>query len=108
MIPVVDFEIGEHFKVISGEQGEVVLFKPHEWRGAGSCKPVWNCLTLEEMAAEINGYTKGTVGHLYLTSDGGFSISDLFDLVSLLDDHVEILDHERLADMALQSVASLS
>ena len=36
------------------------------------------------MASEINGYTKGTVGHLYLTSDGGMNLPTLYKMVGHL------------------------
>jgi hypothetical protein len=48
------------------------------------------------------------VGHVYLTSDGGASLSSLYELVALLDDHVEVVDHNTLADMALQRDALLN
>lgn len=55
------------------------------------------------MAAEINGYKKGSVGHLYLTSDGGFTIQNLYDMVALLDDHVEVVNFNTLSQMAIDS-----
>ena len=55
------------------------------------------------MASEINGYKKGSVGHLYLTSDGGFTIQNLYDMVALLDDHVEVVNFNTLSQMAMDS-----
>ena len=40
-----------------------------------------NYLTEEKMASEINTYTKGSVGHLYLTSDGGMNLPTLYKMV---------------------------
>jgi hypothetical protein len=57
------------------------------------------------MADEINKYPKGTVSHLYITTDGGWKFDDLYDMVDLLDDHVEITNHQNLIEMALKSVA---
>ena len=48
------------------------------------------------MAAEINGYPVGTVSHLYITSDGGMQLGDVFDMVHLLDAHVKIVGTERV------------
>jgi hypothetical protein len=45
------------------------------------------------MAQEINDYAKGTVSHLYITTDGGWKFDDLYEMVALLDDHVEITNH---------------
>ena len=57
------------------------------------------------MASEINGYTKGSVGHLYLTSDGGMNLPTLYKMVAMLDDHVKIVNHEELTEMARQKFA---
>lgn len=59
-------------------------------------------LTVKNMAAEVNGFPKGTVSHIYLTQDGGANLGTLYDLVPLLDEHVEIVNHNILADMAIQ------
>ena len=94
------------FKVVDGE---MLVFKPREWRGTrqeGS-PPLsgQNYLTEEEMAAEISGYTPGTVSHLYLTSDGGMNLGVLDTMVGMLADHVKIVNHEELAEMARQRSA---
>jgi len=89
--------------------GKYVLFRPHEWRGTkGSLVPGEHdtLLSVAEMASQINGYPKGTVTHIYLTSDGGGNLQDLYDLVAAFDDHVEVVSHNVLADMALGQVAS--
>lgn len=37
-----------------------------------------------------------------MTSDGGGKLQDPYDLVALLDDHVEVVDHEAIADFAVR------
>jgi hypothetical protein len=54
------------------------------------------------MAAEINGYPPGTVSHLYCTTDGGFTLPMLFELVTLLQEHVEVVSANQLVDLARQ------
>ena len=61
-----------------------------------------NYLTEEEMAAEINGYDPGSVSHLYLTSDGGMNLPTLYTMIDMLGDHVKIVNHEELTEMARQ------
>jgi hypothetical protein len=90
--------------------GKYVLFRPHEWRGTtGSLVPGEHdtMLSVADMASQINGYPKGTVTNIYLTSDGGGNLQDLYDLVAAFDDHVEVVSHNVLADMALGQVASM-
>jgi len=89
--------------------GDVVVFKPREWRGTNKDNiPPFaenNYLTEEEMAAEINEYEKGSVTHLYLTSDGGMNLPTLYKMIGLLEDHVKIVNHEELTEMARQRVS---
>jgi hypothetical protein len=37
-----------------------------------------------------------------MTTDGGGGLQDPYDLVALLEDHVEVVDHEAIADFALR------
>jgi len=82
----------------------VFVFKPREWRGNsyGGSPPFAgnNYLSEEEMAAEINNYAPGTVSHLYLTSDGGLKLDMVYRMLDMLDDHVKIVNHEELTEMA--------
>jgi len=92
------------FTVLDG----FVLFRPHEWRGTSGSKIPGEhdtMLSAAEMASQINNYARGTVTHIYLTSDGGANIGDLYDLVAALDSHVEVVSHNVLADMALAHAA---
>ena len=103
MLPVVEFSPAEFFKVLNDS---IVLFRPAEWRGtSGSANPLLHpfLLSAAEMAALVNAYPAGTVAHFYVTSDGGADIQDVFDLVALLGEHVQVVDHVSLAQLALQS-----
>ena len=84
-----------------------ILFHPREWRGTDHSRAEpfasRDYLTPKEMAAEINGYKRGSVGHLYLTSDGGFTIQNLYDMVDMLDDHVEVVNFATLSQMAIDA-----
>ena len=99
----IQWPLNEHFRIVDGD---VVVFKPREWRGTNKDNaPIFgdnNYLTEEEMAAEINGYKKGSVSHLYLTSDGGMNLPTLDKMINMLDDHVKIVNHEELTEMARQ------
>ena len=101
----IEWPLTEHFRVL---EGDVIVFKPREWRGTNADgAPIFgenNYLTETEMAAEINGYKKGTVSHLYLTSDGGMNLGTLYKMVAMLDDHVKVVNHEELTEMARQKV----
>jgi hypothetical protein len=99
----------DHYRALDGE---IFVFKPREWRGtnADGAPPFsgQNYLTEEEMAAEISGYKPGSVSHLYLTSDGGMNLPTIYTMVGLLEDHVKIVNHEELTEMARQRTASLN
>lgn len=93
MLPVLEFAANEFFKLIGGS---VVLFRPNEWRGtSGGSDPLQPFLPdAPTMAARVNSYPRGTVTQIYLTSDGGATLSDFFDLAALLDEHVQIVGDE--------------
>jgi len=92
---------GDTYRTIDNN---VFVFKPREWRGNnyGGSPPFAgnNYLSEEEMAAEINNYAPGTVSHLYLTSDGGLKLDMVYRMLDMLDDHVKIVNHEELTEMA--------
>lgn len=103
MLPVLEFGSSEFYKVLNGN---VVLFKPREWRGYGGSIPPFsshNYLTPLQMADEINGYPRGTVSHIYVTSDGGASLDSLYDMAFNLEKHVQIVSPDQLTDLALQA-----
>jgi hypothetical protein len=79
-----------------------VVFRPREWRGTNEKNlGKSNNLSVQDMAAEINGYAPGTVTHLYCTSDGGFDLQDLTALVALMGEQVEIVDSFQLTEAAI-------
>eukprot|EP00759_Apiculatamorpha_spiralis_P035522 PhF_6_TR36213/c0_g1_i3/m.52849 len=108
MIPILDFGL-EFYKVLGSNTSatdNVIIFRPREWRGtdASQSPPFGQAeyLTPTQMANEINTYPGGTVTHLYLTTDGGFVLNDLFTMVGMLQEHVEVVGPSQLVDMARQ------
>ena len=47
-------------------------------------------------------YPRGTVGHIYLTSDGGANLTTLYSLVAQLEPHVEVVNQNAIVEMAIQ------
>lgn len=97
----------EYYKVLDGK---FVLFRPREWRGtSGPDKSIpfseKEMLTAKGMAQEINNYPRGTVTNIYMTSDGGARLNDFYDLVEELDEHVRVVTHDTVADMAQAAAA---
>jgi hypothetical protein len=103
LLPILAFPRDKTFRIVNDS---LVVFKPREWRGSKDAFPKFFFLSPEEMANEINSYTKGTVTHIYTTSDGGFDMDILYEMVNHLEDHVEIVDSKQLADLAFQSINS--
>ena len=96
------FDPLEYYKIVAGN---VVVFKPREWRGTDSGDaPLTrhNFLSVEQMATELNSLPKGTVTWIYMTSDGGAGLEMMYDLVPQLEEHVQVVSHETLIDLALQ------
>jgi len=96
------------FKVIVGDDGgEVVLFRPREWRGiddsgSGITEPFY--LSPENMADELSNYPPGTVAYVYMTSDGGLNLENSFmALVQLLPAHVRLVSADTAARLALDA-----
>ena len=108
LIPVLEF--GLHFYLVlnstTGSGNSVIVFRPREWRGSNaSLSPPFGqpeYLTPSQMAHEISTYPRGTVSHLYCTTDGGFTLSMLFEMVPQLEDHVEVVSANQLVDLAKQ------
>lgn len=100
LFPIEIFADGEDFKIFGGK---TVMFAPNEYRGP-ACKPSnKQCQSTTSWAAQMNGYSRGTVAAFYITSDGGANLSDLYETVDQLDEHVEVLNDRDIVDMALQS-----
>ena len=109
--PILEFADGEFFKVLgggaNGSATPAVLFRPFEWRGTdGSALLPPFTLNRTAMAAFVGAWPRGSVAHIYLTSDGGCQLEDFEALVSLLAPHVKVVAPGALADLALQSVAA--
>ena len=98
-LPVFAFGKDEFYKVL---KNRTVVFRPREWRGSGSSNLPFSgkeYLNATAMAAELNGYPPGTVAYIYLTSDGGASLSEFYDLVPKLGEHVlQLLQQKEAAD----------
>ena len=74
------------------------------WRGDQSTKIPFtkhSYITPENLAKEVNAYEKGSVTYFYCTSDGGFNINYLYDLVPRFNSHVEVVSHNNLINLAL-------
>jgi hypothetical protein len=98
------FDVGEFYKIVNEK---TVVFKPREWRGTVYPENVplsrHNFLTVEQMAFEINTlYPHGTIAYIYITSDGGAGLEMIYDLVKILESHVQVVDHETLINLARQ------
>lgn len=106
MFPVLEFKENEFFKVLNGTDGttSVVVFRPNEWRGTtGGLLPGPFMLNATAFAERINAYPRGTVSHIYMTSDGGANLSDYSALVAALAEHVLVVPPDAIADLAVQS-----
>lgn len=106
-VPIRAFGRHEHYKIL----GNVVLFAPREWRGKDSpnipfVKPTG--LSPAEMAAEVNAYPRGTVSHIYATSDGGFDFDQLTEMVGALEDHVQLVGSNEISLRAKQRDAYMA
>ena len=112
LLPVLAFGVEEHYKVLGGGDTPAVLFKPMEWRGSGvRCTgppgviadlSKYTCPTPAEMGERINDFKKGTVTHIYLTSDGGAGLATLYELVPFLEEHVAVVNMNQLSRFALE------
>jgi hypothetical protein len=100
MLPTLPFALSSERYKLLGEAKNVVLFRPREWRG-GSGSGSFE-LTAAQMAAELSGYKRGSVAHLYVTSDGGANLDLVYDMVGQLPEHVEVVGPRTLVEMALQ------
>jgi len=112
MIPTFTWpDPGQFYKVLpGGEGGQVVLFRPREWRGideSGGTLTREFYLSPEHMAEELGGYPRGTVSYVYMTSDGGLDLSNAFvPMVKLLPPHVRLVSADAAVRLALQAASS--
>ena len=92
---------GTKDKKILGDKSKVVLFKSYEWRGVDG---KLNAKSPANLADTINGYKAGSVKSVYITSDGGLAMADIFELVGKLDNEkIVIVNQEQLTEMALSA-----
>lgn len=98
----------QFFKVLIGQDGgEVVLFRPREWRGiddsgSGITKEFY--LSPENMADELSNYPLGTVSYVYMTSDGGLNLENSFmAIVQLLPAHVQLVSTDTASRLAIDA-----
>jgi hypothetical protein len=92
----------EYYKILDNN---IILFRPREWRGTTPSNIPFShreYLSVEEMAAELNHLLTGTITWIYLTSDGGGNLDNIYALVTLLQEHVLVVNHEVLINLALQ------
>ena len=98
-VPILEFSHLEDFKIV-GENNNVVLFKPNEWRGVDG--ETEQSPSARDMARRINGAPIGTITHIYLTSDGGASIDSIYEMVAYLEEYVVLVSADALIDLAVQ------
>jgi hypothetical protein len=103
MIPTGVFALGEQYRVL-GARKNVVLFAPNEWRGGKGGGPQER--SAADQAKWLGGQ-KGQVLQVYITSDGGANLGLVYDMQALLPEHVQLVNHKELAELALQRSAAL-
>jgi len=59
------------------------------------------------LAAQLNGYKPGSVIPIYITSDGGANLDDVYQLVAKLGEHVEVVGTQTGA-LALAAEAAVA
>lgn len=95
-----DWPDEQHFEVLDDS---VVVFRPREWRGVDGSDAY--TLTPEQMAEELASYPAGTVAAIYMTSDGGLSLTNSFvPLAGMVPDNVQLVSADTAARLALASV----
>ena len=94
----------QFFEVLTGaDGGRLALFRPREWRGVSNDADI-HLLSPRRMADELNGYPRGTVTWVYLTSDGGLTLENSFmALASMVDSHVRLVSTDTAARLALSA-----
>ncbi len=108
LLPTLTWGKNQFYKILVGRDGgDAVLFVPRSWRGvdnSGNFVTKKFFLSPDKMAAELNGYPKGTVSYVYMTSDGGLNLSNSFiQLAKLLPGHVRLVSADTAARLALQA-----
>jgi hypothetical protein len=99
LVPIITAAFSDTYQVVNNN---LVVFAPQSWRGTDERQDKPYFYSVARKAQEINSFPKGSISYLYLTSDGGFQISDVFALVGQLEDHVVVVDSRQLAGLALE------
>ena len=108
MIPIFEFGFQSYLVLrnANSSNGTAILFNSREWRGTNaSLSPPFGQLqypTALELAEEINAGMLGSIASIYCTTDGGFTLDDLYELVPNLAKHVEVVSADQLIDLARQ------
>jgi hypothetical protein len=107
MVPIVEFAPGEDFKALGAPVPRTALFRPNEWRGdSGAAQPALHPFlrNASQVAQGLLAAPRGSVGAIYLTSDGGGCVRMLDELAAALaGSHVRVVDAVTLSRVALES-----
>ena len=108
LLPILTNWGGRKFKILhdKANDGNLVLFKPRQWRGPpeGGLNP--STPTPREMADELGDYPRGTVAGVYMTSDGGLNLTTaFFPMLEDLPDHVVLVSADTATRLALEADA---
>lgn len=92
----------QFYEVLTGAGGgRAAVFRPRSWRGVNDDSNR-HFYSPRRMSEEINGYPRGTVTWVYLTSDGGLSLETSYAaLLPLLAPHVQLVSTDTAARLAL-------
>ncbi len=108
MFPTTTWAPLQFYKILTGKDGaQIALFAPRSWRGVDNSGNTFTkkfYLSPDKMANELGEYPRGTVAYVYLTSDGGLTLSNSFmKLVKLLPKHVHLVSADTATRLALEA-----
>ena len=84
------------YRLFSG----LAVFQPIIWRGTDGRDDFH--LSTDDLASRINGLERGSLRFIYTSSDGGFELRDVHDLMRKLEGHVEVVSSKSMATLASQ------
>ncbi|MFO0627067.1 MAG: hypothetical protein U0325_15775 [Polyangiales bacterium] len=92
----------QFYAVLSGAGGgRTAVFRPRSWRGVRDDSNRF-FYGPQRMSEEINGYPRGTVTWVYLTSDGGLTLETSYAaILAHLAPHVQLVSTDTAARLAL-------
>ena len=106
LVPIVSYPFTDTYRILertndaTGRTNKMAVFETFIWRGTDDENETQ--MSVANMADTINRYPKGIVNSVYCSSDNGFSIESVHELIPLLDDHVVVVDSKQLASLAFQ------